>query len=154
EFAKRGIFKFDMVMPNDGIKNLKGAILDNVDFSNGLDLSLIVLRSVTLVNASFANSNLEGADFTNSKLIRANFSGTKLDKARFVDVQLQQTDFRGASVETTQFIRANLTQSTITDEQLSQALAVFNTILPNGTYARNKTFLINGDARQGMNGWN
>ncbi|CAF4368030.1 unnamed protein product, partial [Rotaria sordida] len=39
-------------------------------------------------------------------------------------------------------------------EQISQDLFVYNTILPNGTYARNKTFIKNGDSKQGLNQWN
>lgn len=154
EFAKRRIYIFKISEPYEDIKNLKEAILNNVDFSNGLELPEIIFRGVSLINASFADSDFGGADFSNSKLNGANFSGTKLDGARFINTQLQQTDFQGAFLENVQFIRADLTQSNITDEQISQALAVFNTILPNGIYAKNKTFLINGDAKQGMNGWN
>jgi len=140
--------------PADPPKHLKGAILNNVNFSNDLELPGIVLRSVTLINASFSNSDLQDSDFSNSILIGVNFAGSKLDGARFFDTKLQRTNFHGASLQNAQFIRSNLTQSTITDDQLAQALSLFNTILPNGTYARNKTFLINGDAKQGTNGWN
>ncbi|CAF2695991.1 unnamed protein product [Rotaria sp. Silwood2] len=37
---------------------------------------------------------------------------------------------------------------------MSQALFVCNIILPNGTYARNQTFIKNGDSKQGLNQWN
>ncbi|CAF1408118.1 unnamed protein product, partial [Rotaria sordida] len=64
---------------------------------------------------------------------------------------LQKADFIGASVENIQLIRTNLSQSTITNEQISQDLFVYNTILPNGTYARNKTFIKNEDSKQSLN---
>ncbi|CAF3449515.1 unnamed protein product, partial [Rotaria sp. Silwood2] len=38
--------------------------------------------------------------------------------------------------------------------QISQDLFVYNTTLPNGTDARNKTFINNGDSKQGSNHWN
>ncbi|CAF4000723.1 unnamed protein product, partial [Rotaria sordida] len=79
---------------------------------------------------------------------------TKLSRVKFVNVELQKADFIGASVENIQLIRTNLSQSTITNEQISQDLFVYNTILPNGTYARNKTFIKNEDSKQSLNQWN
>lgn len=110
------------------------------------------LQGTILNYADFSNSNLEGCDFTDSVLTGGNFSQTNLIAARFFNTQLHQTDFRGASLVDAQFIPSNLLQSNINDEQLRQALALFNKILPNGTYPRNKTFLINGDGKQGMYG--
>ena len=138
----------------DADRHLKGVILDKVDFSNGLDLSAILLREVRLVEATFARSNLQAADLSASILSRVNFSGTNCDRAKFVNAQLDQTDFTGASLEDVQFTRANLSGSKITDEQIQRALFVFRTILPNGTWARSRTFVQNGDAKDGMNGWN
>ncbi|CAF3750655.1 unnamed protein product [Rotaria sp. Silwood1] len=145
---------FDTHTTNENEKNLEDVILDQVNFSGGLNLSTIVLRSVSLVNATFSNSNLDASDFSNSILTGVNFSNTKLSRVKFNNVELQNVDFTGASVENMQLIRANLSQSTITNEQISQALFVYNTILPNGTYARNKTFINNGDTKQGLNQWN
>ncbi|CAF3607927.1 unnamed protein product [Rotaria sordida] len=145
---------FDTPHTNGNHINLEGVVLDQVNFSGILNLSTIMLRSVSLVNATFSNSNLDASDFSNSKLIGVNFSNTKLSRVKFVNVELQKSDFTGASVENIQLIRANLSQSTITNEQISQALFVYNTILPNGTYARNKTFIKNGDSKQGLNQWN
>ncbi|CAF3703307.1 unnamed protein product [Rotaria sp. Silwood1] len=145
---------FDTHTTSENERNLDGVVLDQVNFSGGLNLSRIVLRSVSLVNATFSNSNLYASDFSNSILTGVNFSNTKLTRVKFLNVELQKTDFTGASVKNIQLIRANLSQSTITDEQMNQALFVYNTILPNGTYARNKTFIQNGDTKQGLNQWN
>ena len=154
EFARRGTFIFYVKIEDDDVKHLDGAILDNVDLSYAFKLSGLLLRRVQLINASFSNSYLKDSDFTNSILTGVNFSQTNLIGAKFFNTQLQQTDFRGASLENAQFIRSNLTQSNITDKQLGELFSIYNTILPNGTYARNKTFVINGDANDGLNGWN
>ena len=154
EFLQRRIFIFFNEDRNESFKHLEGAILDNLQLDQNLKLTEIVLRRVSLINTSFAQSDLEGSDFTDSILTGVNFSHTNLISARFINTQLQQTDFRGASLANAQFIRSNLTQSNINDEQLSQVLTIYNTILPNGTYARNKSYVINGDGKQGTNGWN
>ena len=151
---RRGENIFATNNPLDADRHLRGAILDKVDFSNGLDLSAILLREVRLLEATFARSNLQAADLSDSILVRVNFSETNLDRAKFVDAQLQQADFTGASVDDVQFTRTNLSGSNITDEQIQRAFVVFRTILPNGTWARNRTFLRNGEAKEGMNGWN
>ena len=153
-YARRGPSFFYRSGDTEDDKNLKGVILNNIDFGNDLQFWKLLLRQTYLINASFANSYLEGSDFTDSVLTGVNFSQTNLIGVRFFNTQLQQTDFQGASLENAQFIRSNLTQSNITDEQLSQALTIYNTVLPNGTYARNKSYVINGDANEGMNGWN
>jgi uncharacterized protein YjbI with pentapeptide repeats len=150
----RGGDIFAVNSPADPPKHLNGAVLNNIHCDGGLDLSAILLRSVTLINASFSNSDLHESDFSNSILNGVNFSGANLDGTKFIDSQLQQSNFTGASVKNIQLTRANLTRSTITDEQFSQALFVYNTILPNGIYARNKSFITNGNARQGTYGWN
>ncbi|UJR24099.1 hypothetical protein I4U23_027066 [Adineta vaga] len=139
---------------NSGIgrpMHLKGAVLDGADFSGEMSLPLIFLRNASLVNVSFVNADLQNADFTGSILIGANFSYANLDGANFVDTQLQEADFTGASVRSIQFFQVNLTRSSISNEQISQAAVFYNTVLPNGTYARNKTYWLIDNERIGWN---
>ena len=139
---------------SDADRHLTGANLDNVDFSDSPSLPKLILRNVRLINGSFVGCDLQRSDFSHSILHRVNFSNANLDGAKFVNVQLQGADFTGSSLRTSQLCQVNLSQSTITDEQLHQALFVFNVLLPNGTWARNRTFVKNGDGQQGTQQWN
>ena len=53
-----------------------------------------------------------------------------------------------------QLIRTNFHRSNVIVEQILEATLIFNTILPNGSFIRNKTFVNNGDAKQGLTFWN
>ncbi|UJR24234.1 hypothetical protein I4U23_027201 [Adineta vaga] len=150
---KRGVGPFGTGYLHSSEMHLKEVNLNNINF-NDLQLTKLLLKNTSLINASFVNSNIAYADFTGSILIGANFSGAILDGAKFLDTQLQETDFTRTSVYNIQLDRTNLNRSSITNEQIAQALIIYKTILPNGTYSQNKTIQVNGDGKQGTFGWN
>ncbi|CAF1373489.1 unnamed protein product [Adineta ricciae] len=140
---RRGSGPFGVSVLQANEMHLKDVILNGMDFSE-LELPYIFLRNTSLINASFVNSNLEYADFT----------GAKLNGVKFLNTQLQNTDFTRASVRNIQLCGTTLFGSSITGDQIVQALIMYNTSYPNGTYARDKIYVVNGDAQQGTVGWN
>ena len=128
--------------------------MDRVDFGHGLEFSSIILRNIQLIDNSFSNSHFETSDFSQSIFLRSNFSRTILDDCRFIDTQFYQTAFTDASMKNVQLIRTNFNRSNIKIEQILQSTFIFNTILPNGSFTQNKTYLRNGDVKQGIEFWN
>ncbi|CAF1632401.1 unnamed protein product [Adineta ricciae] len=133
--------------------HFKDINMDNMNFDN-LNLQYISFRNASLINSSFVNTNLAYADFTGTILTGANFTDAILDGVKLLNAQLQRTDLTRTSVANIQLDRTNLSQSSISDAQIAQALIMYNPILPNGTSAGKRNYVINGDGKQGTFGWN
>jgi len=90
--------------------NLKGAILERVDFSDA-DLRGANLRGAKLFAADFNSANLSDADLEGAEL-----EGADLSKANLTEAILDRADLTDASL-----IEANLTDALLLDTDLTRA---------------------------------
>ncbi|CAF1308460.1 unnamed protein product [Didymodactylos carnosus] len=143
----------DTVYP---IINLNNVELDNLDLSlpksneklyPQYEIMQLAFRGVSLRNSSFSSRWLHESDFSHTDLTKGDFTLTHSIRVDFSYSLLEQLNFMNATVDQAIFAYANLTDSNISEEQLSTTLTYGGAILPNGTIAPLKNLLMNGNAR-------
>ena len=83
----------------------RGAILTNVTFNTGVDLSGVGFIDADLSNSSLVNANLEDADLRTATLDKTDLSGAVLE-----DTKMDKIDLTSATVDTkTKFLKADMT---------------------------------------------
>jgi hypothetical protein len=103
--------------------NLSGTVL------TGASLESVVFHHARLANAKLQGVEMDGADLRASNLNRADLTGAYLrgDQTRFRGATLHQTVLTGAYIQ-----GADLSGTTVTQEQIDSASGDYNTVLPEG----------------------
>jgi uncharacterized protein YjbI with pentapeptide repeats len=102
------------------------------------DLSKVDLQEVNFADADLTAADLTEGDFMWADFSRAAMPGAKLINATLIDARFENTDltnadFTGADVRGARFDGADLTDATISADQLASAAMLFATIMPDGT---------------------
>jgi uncharacterized protein YjbI with pentapeptide repeats len=106
--------------------NLRETNLSNLNFSKS-DLTNADLSSTNLTQVNFSDANLTNSKLINAKLnktyfLNTNLSGANLDGAKFINVRLTSSTLIDAKItEFTIFKNVNLSESTLTNTNLSEA---------------------------------
>jgi hypothetical protein len=117
---------------------LDGLSFDRVNLNSetgtlsSLNLGCIQFDRISMVNASFANADLNGARFSNARLSGAKFEGISVKCARFENTEMDGVDFGESDLSGAVFVNTNLSTTKFTATQLQQAQFV-NVIMANGS---------------------
>ena len=98
-----------------------------------------------ILDSSFTRCNCRMADFSFANLSGSVFVNANLKNVSFRNADLAQVDFTGANLR-----NADFTDTTISESQLRRARSIQNAKLPNGTLARDRNLLENGNAHCGI----
>ena len=126
------------------IIRLDGLSFDRVNLNSetgtlsSLNLGCIQFDRISMVNASFANVDLNGAHFSNARLSGAKFEGISAKCARFENTAMDGVDFGESDLSGAVFINTNLSTTKFTATQLGQAKFV-NVIMANGSMVTSAT---------------
>ena len=126
------------------IIRLDGLSFDRVNLNSetgtlsSLNLGCIQFDRISMVNASFANVDLNGAHFSNARLSGAKFEGISVKCARFDNTAMDGVDFGESDLSGAVFTNSDLSTTKFTATQLRQAQFV-NVIMANGSTVTSAT---------------
>ena len=101
----------------------------------------ISLSRTSMINASFISTDLNRADFQGADLTNALFMNTDLSEVNFYRTRLVRVQFNGSILIHSDMASADLTQSLITEEQMSVISSCNMARMPNGSEALNASLI-------------
>ena len=117
------------------------ASLYRMDFSGSIMTYCEIQEGYSILKAqqsNFDKANLSYSYMHKVDLSKANFTDVNLSESDFKYVNFSEADFTNANLQGATIQNSILIGSNLTEEQISQLKSIECTVMPDGTYNRNK----------------